>query len=214
MSTDSGVFVKITNYAEDIQKGNLYCPPIQYFIDLEKDTVSKGRGDPKEAQIPIFRSITRDNNSIEEISCTRSSGYEHFPVFCVCYLPQDNDGKCKFTALQKKEFVTFGGDCIIISDIDKFIHRVEMACAHQGYQLVHSFVHYEDFWDPSPKVKSIIDKNPLAACFRKDRFFANQSEYRFVICHELSEEKDHLVLNVGDLSDISQVCKDCFSVRR
>lgn len=209
MEDNSGIFVKISNYATDIQRGKLYCQPLKYFIELEKTTGLKGQGDKLEAQIPIYQKKYFFINQIRTVSCTKTYSYENFPVFCMCFLPCNTRGIYQFTPTQVKEFSQFGNDSIAIFDGDEFIRRFGNACKRNGYEYAHSKVFYEDFWKLSPQVKHRIEENPIVSCFRKDSLFSYQNEYRFIIYKEVEEP---LILEIGDISDISCLCKNCFNI--
>lgn len=178
--------------------------PVAIFIDLEKKTNVRGQGDCLEAQIPVFKTISQDENKIKTITCTKSYGFENFPAFCLCYLPLDWFGNCGFTLKQKKEFRAFGNDAIIIYNVDEFIRRFEEACDRSNYELAHAFVVYDDFWEQSPHIKEIQKDNPFSSCFIKDSVFMPQNEYRFIIC----EEKEAFLFDIGDISDISSICRN------
>ncbi|WP_394523534.1 hypothetical protein [Lacrimispora sp. JR3] len=208
------IFVKFSSnqYIDDIQKGRLYFNTLQHFIDLEKSSGVAGQGDKNEAQFPVSQEKRKTKNIEIITNCTASYGFEDFGVFCISTLkPYDSCngmGNYKFSDDQIQEFKLFGCDsCITITNIDAFICRFINACKKNNYEFAHAFVTYEEFYQPSEEFKNLATDNPFAICFRKDNRFELQQEYRFIICKHVDKP---FILDVGDISDISKVCKNCF----
>lgn len=218
MIDDDSIFVKFSSnqYIYDIQKGRLYFNTLQHFINQEKSSGVAGQGDKNEAQFPLFHTKCVSNNVGMATNCTVSYGFEDFGVFCISTLkPHDSHdgmGDYKFSEAQIQEFKLFGCDsCITITDIDKFISRFVDACNKNNYEFAHAFVVYEKFYPPSEKFNALVRDNPLAICFRKDRRFELQQEYRFIICKRIDKP---FTLDIGDISDISMVCENCFPLEK
>lgn len=206
-----GIFVKFSDYVDDIRNGKIYFNTLQYFINKEKNSGIAGQGDKFEGQYPVFSVKSQYSNMEIVTNCTKSSGFEKFRVFCITALIpqsiQDGEGFYKLTNKQKLEFKSFGcNSCITIFKIDEFIQKFENACKKANYEYAHGLVVYEDFYNPSKLMENTIKDNPLAVCFRKDKRFGLQQEYRFIICENI--EKPYL--EIGDISDISKVCKNLF----
>lgn len=205
------IFVKFSNYIDDIKNGKIYFNTLQYFIDKEKNSGIAGQGDKFEGQYPVL-SIKSQYSNIEVVTnCTKSSGFEKFRIFCITRLTpqsiQNGEGVYKLTNEQKLEFKSFGcSSCITVIKIDEFIQRFENVCKIANYEYAHGLVVYEDFYNPSKDMEIAVKDNPLAVCFRKDKRFELQQEYRFIICENI----ENPYLEIGDIHDISYVAKNCF----
>ena len=68
--------------------------------------------------------------------------------------------------------------------------------------------YYDDSENITPEVmNSFVEKQTIAFC--KRRKYNYQNEYRFVINSTIGElsTDDHIILNIGDISDITQKVK-------
>lgn len=210
---------------ESLQKGCLYMKKLQYFIDLEKNnpTSSGGQGDKFEGQSVMYNPTIEIRNYYTkglvyrgpvEVSAT-SFGYEKFPVFCMFMLDSKNltdkkleHGKLirsyQFSKEQADRIANELGEyALMFSDADEFIRRVKSGLkisdvgqytrGRVRYYRPNDFDYYKDICD-----------NHLNAAYWKREDFAFQQEFRLLIHKEVP---DHLRVNIGDISDISQLLK-------
>lgn len=210
---------------ESLQKGCLYMKNLQYFINLEKNNPASGggQGDKFEGQSVMYNPTVeiRDYHTKTlvyrgpvEVSAI-SFGYEKYPVFCMFVLDSRNlvdkkfeNGRLirsyQFTKEQVDRIANeFGEYALMISNADEFISRIKSGLRISDVgQYTRGRVRYyrpNDF-DYS---KDICD-NHLNAAYWKRESFAFQQEFRILIHKEVS---DHLQVDIGDISDISQLLK-------
>ena len=210
---------------ESLQKGYLYMKNLLYFINLEKSnpTDSGGQGDMFEGQSVMYNPTIeiRDYHTkalvyrgAVDLTAT-SFGYEKYPVLCMFMLDFRNlvdrkieGGKLirsyRFTEEQVERVAKeFGEYALMISNADEFVLRVKNGLKENGVtQYTRGRVQYyrpNDFYYS----KDVCD-NPLNATYWKRENFAFQQEFRILIHKEVP---DHLRVNIGDISDISQLLK-------
>ena len=87
---------------------------------------------------------------------------------------------------------------VLIFDLDGFLHRL-----HKSRQFFQHIVYYQD----RDAIKSLKKENPhidsYMQLFNKDAQYSYQNEYRICLIDE--KINNSLILNLGDLSDVSQV---------
>jgi hypothetical protein len=107
-----------------------------------------------------------------------------------------NDGQISIPDDCKK----LGEYAVIVTNVNKFIERVKAAVSSNNYGLNAGLVEY---YDPTifngffSEVESI---------FRKRDEYKHQKEYRFSFDTGIAGN-DLLILNIGDISDITMQCK-------
>lgn len=226
---DDGSFLLIKfgskDRLESLQKGCLYMKNLQYFIDLEKENLanSGGQGDMFEGQL-VQNDITvvvRDPITHAMLAQTKAEfttvgfGYQKYPVFCIFMLDSRNlvgqkiEGdkfirSHQFTAEQVNRIRSeFGDHALMIRNYPEFIQRVEDGLnAADVVQYTKGYVQYYE-----PKDLDYIKdthSNHLKVAFWKRKDYAFQQEFR-ILPHKKVD--DHLSINIGDISDISQFFK-------
>lgn len=87
---------------------------------------------------------------------------------------------------------------VLIFDLDVFLHRL-----HQSRKFFHHLVYYQDI----DAIKKLKKENPYIESymqlFNKDAQYSYQNEFRICLLDETV--KNRLILNLGDLSDVSRV---------
>lgn len=198
-----------------IQSGKIYLKNIDYFIKLEETIKEKYIADSTEDSVvlPASQLYIRDKEgkSIIDLSVNKavySGGHVKQPIFCLFSLDYRNismeNGKkyMVFSKEQKKELTKFGTHVLLINDANEFVGRFVNALGKKriGYQF--GFVKYYKEEEAIKRFTEIVTKKKHIA-FTKDYFpFAQQQEYRILLDIEV---EDHFVINIGDLSDITEI---------
>lgn len=196
-------------YIDSFLEGNIYMNPIQYYIDLENESGKQGQGDINEGNICIYkRSFPQAQNQISTLTIRKSYDFLKYPVFCLMYLEPyiESNGQgffCFKDKNQLNEMLSFSEYCVAIHNIDEFICRFSSACNKKRKSWWHSFVFYNQQDVINSEVYKQIEENNLKSVFVKDRKFALQQEYRFVI---LEEKTNAFTINIGSIKDIAEKC--------
>lgn len=88
----------------------------------------------------------------------------------------------------------FGSHYLVITDVDEFLSRLHVALHKRNLKYEHKLVEYKSF-------KNFTGRKTI---FQKDLQYAYQSEFRVLI---KNEKPDLLILEIGDLRDISSLQK-------
>jgi len=204
-----------------LKDGQLYMKNLQYYVDLEKATSDEDVGDMYEGQmllqttnISIYSSDT--NELVGQFlapSASMDLGYLKCPVFCMFMLDYRNhtqeklDGdiltvRYEFTKKQIENMPGFGEWVLLIKNGDEFINRVKKALILENVGFTRDYVKYYEV-STLQQLQEIHEDNLRIAFWKREKY-AYQQEYRF-ICH--AEVDDNLIVNIGDISDISQMMK-------
>lgn len=128
-------------------------------------------------------------------------------VFCIYKANVDDDGSIIFHETDKIE--KFGNYALWIKNMNQFVKRIQVAALKKDFTVIEDDVFYYDNTDKIPieVMQSVTDNKTYAFCKRKK--FEYQNEYRFVINRKQNEfpYEDHLILDIGDISDIAQKIK-------
>lgn len=89
---------------------------------------------------------------------------------------------------------------VIVTNVPEFIERVKAAVISNNYGLNAGLVEY---YDPSSFNGSFSE---VESIFRKRDEYKHQKEYRFSFDTGVAGN-DPLILNIGDISDITMQCK-------
>ena len=108
----------------------------------------------------------------------------------------------KFTDKQKEKMLSFGDTALIVLNRAEFIHRVKVGAEKAGYKIHFDQVKYYDpSIDGGNKYISLVDGMWNIAFWKRDSY-AYQQEVRFLFSPG-DENKDHIELDIGDISDIT-----------
>lgn len=211
------IFVKFGS-KENLNKlrehGSIYMKRLGYYVEEERKSGNKGRGDLDEGvifkptQIQIFdyetgnlllngdQAILRDSDSVER------------PVYCMsCRNIYENIQSFEYPNIEtiirfdEKIIEDFSSDgeklfALIICKTDDFIARLEKALKDKGLGFTRNFVKYRDT-SILYRVNGIIEHNDI---FCKNECFSHQCEYRIAL--EMKVE-DYYEFKIGSLEDIS-----------
>lgn len=192
---------------QQLRNGKLYAKTLGYYRKLEEITGDKEIGDAFEAMVHINEGIIRFPDTGKEIilndeliSTLHSEDY----VFCMfgIYPQLDN---FNFSEKQKEKMLSFGDTALVILDSEAFIERVKSAAEKAGFRAYFSGVKYYD--ETFDNANMIIDlmKGMYNVAFWKRKSYAYQQEGRFIFIAENSNDSDHIILDIGDISDITRV---------
>lgn len=215
--------LKFTDHIDSLVRGDLYMNNLQYYIDMERESGIRGRGDKLEAsQVYANVDIHVYDNATGELALSGTSeimnwildGHEKTPVFCLFALTAQNlkivgenethyITEIDFPAEEVDKMISEFSEKVVMISPYKFINRVEKAFQEAGYGYKMDKVKYDDYSiNSSMRIESYM-KNDNEIFFWKDKFFENQNEYRIAIT---SLEADKAItVNIGDISDITNV---------
>lgn len=219
------LFIKFgqKEHLEDLQKGNLYMNNYKYFIDLEKQSNNKGRGDEYESFFVLndvnVTVIGNENNQRVFKGTAKSvkmtyEGDSLKPVFCLMCLTigdlQDvviNRGTIKgnliFSDEQKEKIEKEFGDYALLISPKHLINAIDERFTKEGIVYRGQIVQYSDF------NKNYIDR--IESCmadssnkfFWKDKSLEYQKEYRIVILNKETEKP--FKINIGNIKPYTKL---------
>ena len=219
-----GKLIKVTNYSDNLMKGELYCNNIGLFRKAGKE----GMYDPEEGCIRIHCYESSDiPGKAWKSTFKLEVNADDLYVFCMtCLIPRKtnnkiNKGVYQFTTEQNEKFSEFGADTVTIDDTTKFMKRLKAKCDEKGIKYAYSDVKYGDRTLESIR-KELGEKwkeipLPIVACFCKPVEYKWQQEYRFIFWNvpegEIKRDKNnekYIDLQIGSIEDIAFMCKDVF----
>jgi hypothetical protein len=191
-------FIKFARreFIEDFVSGRLYMNTLAYFAGLERSDVrcDEREGNtlwfPRGESTIIQMEIDGKYKTIPGVTDIRYSNPDdrNTNVFCMYALR----AKAKATGQIDSRVVEFGNTFAVVLDGNEFLRRVRVAAKSVGLTAKCSPVQYVD--------KLAYDGH--VGPFRKASNFSYQSEFRIALC---PGARAAYVLNVGDLSDITEV---------
>ena len=204
---------------KSLQSGQFYMKRLQYYIDLEKSTSDEMVGDEYEGQMLLtdvkVSLFTHDTHEyLGKIHAPTSSfnlGYSNNPVFCMYmydfrnYFSEEIRDELLhirygFSSEQYEKIKDFGESALVITNTNEFFNRVDLAFKKRGISYCRDLVSYYD-GNIIQHLKEVQANNSRIAFWKRQKY-AFQQEYRFFAYTEVA---DNLTLDIGDISDISQV---------
>lgn len=192
---------------EGLQKGKLYAKTLEYYREREVTTGDMTVGDSFEGMIHINEGYLRNPTTGEVITLNDTLiPTTESDMFSFCMLGvKPNTTRFEFTDKQKTELIKFGDTALIILDSDEFERRVKNAVDKAGYSVLNGFVNYYDSSEDNGNLILSALKDIRNVAMWKREEYSYQQEYRFVI-HPNNHGDDHVILDIGDISDISVMC--------
>jgi hypothetical protein len=183
-------------HMEQFRKGLLYMNPLKYFRDLESDRARADRYEgathifqPKDVVItlsaPGFGEIVVDSKDLAAATTISMNSELCCNLFCLYAITAPVNG-----TLFPSEYEWFGDSMVLVLNTGEFLNRVVAGAKARNFSGKCKLVEYFD--DEAYTGK--LDR------FCKSDRFAHQREFRIAID---SAGKDPLVLDIGDLSDIT-----------
>lgn len=195
------------NRIESLRAGHLYAKTLKYYRDLEITTGDAEIGDKYEAMLHFQNATaqfsTPDGNHVIPLNDTllSTSSSDDF-VFCMFSI-NDVSEEFHFSEKQKENLLSFGDTALIILDSEEFKRRVFEAAKKQGYSVHFDRVKYYDSTiDNADILLSLFGGMWNAALWKRDSY-SHQQESRFIFSPGKGD--DHVVLEIGDISDITVV---------
>jgi len=201
-------------YARDFIKGKLFSNRLSFFRKYEEDE-SANRGDKYEGVVgwhqPDQIRLEINGKIITDLAgpvMTQMNWHDHLNVFCI-YAAHSGDfyeiseeiiEEFKKQISIPKECENLGDYAVIVTNFNKFIERVKAAASSNNYGLNAGLVEY---YDPTSFNGSFSEVDSI---FRKRDEYKHQKEYRFSFDTGIAGN-DPLILNIGDISDITMQCK-------
>ncbi|MEH6945208.1 hypothetical protein [Bacillus sp. JJ722] len=190
------------DHMKALQSGCLYMKNLGYFIDLEKKTGVKGRGDRLEGAYVLadLEAVISDPETGEKVRLASVSSM-HFrtdwirerPVFCLFTITSDMfelDGekhnqmvfKLTFTEKQKEKIEKEFGDSALFISFDPFVQQIDSVFKETGLQYKRGLVNYYDYSvNEAVRLELMKKFGHLDICFAKDQVYKYQNEYRVII---------------------------------
>ncbi len=194
-------------YADRFRRGELYCNRIKHF---KKTGVDDYEGDilmwPDRFSLSIVGEplpvLTRDDLGVPLRASLDRIG--NLNVFCMHGIYSNGNPQ---TTKQFKEQLEisdrcvedFGEHAVMLTNGKEFFTRVREAARRMGYRSARRLVKY--YQDIHPALASDLD-----GAFYKRKKYSYQREYRIAISTG-TVGYDPLVLNIGDISDITAYVK-------
>ena len=193
-----------------LRKGMLYAKTLKYYGEKEQETGDADIGDEFEGMIHVHQGYmyipdTAEAYSLDDtlIRTIHSDDY----VFCMFGISPDKR-EFEFSEKQKEKMITFGDTALLILNQEEFLRRVSKAAKDDGYKVFYGKVqYYNPDIDGGNFLLSLIQGMWKIAFWKRKRY-SYQQEYRFLFVPENRQDKsrkDHITLNLGDLSDITEI---------
>jgi len=202
------------SYAEDFINGKIFSNRLSYFRALEEGK-SSNRSDKHEGTVSWYQpdqiKLELNGYVFTDLAGPVSMIMHrlgHLNVFCL-YAAHSGEFKeiteNTLDAFKKQVQITeeclkLGEYAILITNVPKFIDRIKKEIKGKGYGLTAGLVKYFDFDSFHGSFSE------TESVYRKRNEYEHQKEYRFVFDTDLQGD-DPLILNIGDISDITMKCK-------
>lgn len=204
---------------KSLQSGTMYMKNLAYYVNQEKKDSDDVIGDQYDGvmfmqnmKVDIMDPATHDViMSLSIPKATMDFGYMQCPVFCMFRYDERNrlnettdDGNelFGFSQEQVKYMPEFGDSVLVIKDANEFLRRVTVAMQKDKLAFAKGDVQY--FEGNELKCFQDIKREPSHVAFWKRKKYAYQQEHRLLVGKQV---EDHYILNIGDISDISQIMK-------
>lgn len=190
-------------YAKDFLRGNLRFMSLNYYINLEGDSREDGfEGvssfyQPHLSEFEINGIKLNSDNLAGPILVRYDK--DHLHIFCIsAFYFKDISNTFETNILDnlnrpcETKLLTFGDITVLITNIDEFFNRVDLAAKKTKLSYKRKLVTYTSLDKFHGKMEE--------PGFVKDLNYENESEFRFAL-KGLSDGP--FVLNIGDINDIA-----------
>lgn len=185
---------------DSFQSGTVYMNKLNYFIEKEELEDNHEIGDDMENKFFSMAYEFPDGTPCNFISTTEGNR-DNF-VFCLFCVPA-NSCHFQFSSEQKEKLPDFGDTALVIQDFHEFISRATDGAKKKGYELHNKeVVYYKENCEMPIEVAKLLTEGLYNFSFLKRSRYSYQQEYRLAVNME-KIKKDHIVLDIGDISDIS-----------
>ncbi len=208
--------IKSREIIEKLRSGSFYMSSLKKYREMYEKYGDDTIGDPNEGKLIIHDAVLKiEELGIEERVTDHAVATvnENDFVFCMFGVNPNKYDKFLFTEEQKQRLIGFDDTALLITDVYEFARRIKNAAEKRNLQISGNFVNYYD--ETANDIQIFIDliaKGTKNIVFHKTKKYEYQQEYRFTIQNKTGE--DHLELDIGDISDISEVftTEEIFSV--
>lgn len=204
---------------QKLRNGQLYMKNLQYYVDLEKATDDEAVGDKYDGQMVLENvKITMYDYEtgafvaqMDAPTASMNLGYLKCPVFCMFMFDYRNHTeeeliddtlkvRYQFTEEQVEKMPGFGSHVLIVKNGNEFMERIKNGLLREGYGYTRDFVNYHDGNRIDHLREVAADDKRIA--FWKRQKYSYQQEYRILVHTQV---EDHLCVDIGDLSDITEL---------
>ena len=198
-------------YVNDFISGKLFANRLSYFKNIEKDEYVS-RGDRHEGVVnwlqPDRVRLAIDGQDITGDLAgpvgVQMNWLGHLNVFCIYAahsgdfrgLSSENIGDFKKQLMISEDCLKLGKYAVVITNVSKFIGRIETAAKARSYRVCRGLVEY---YNPETFHGSFSGKE---AIFMKRDEYSYQKEYRLAIDTGV-QGNNPIILDIGDITDIS-----------
>lgn len=203
------VLVKFKNeeIIDSLQSGCIYMNSLEVFRKIEKDSNDDKVGDLIDGLFHINNGylLLEDSAETEElVDCGLKTKYSNDYCYCFWGIGRDNYTP-QFSSEQKQKMAEMGEWALIITNLPEFIKRLLAKVEEIDAEFTCDFVSYYDPGvDSITTIRGLIGEKGLKkVAFLKREKYAYQQEFRFVV-HVPDGTTDELILQIGDISDISK----------
>lgn len=193
---------------KSLQQGKIYMNTLAYYRKLEEETGDVRVGDSFEGMFHVKKGelVFPDEGEVIELNDELiKTSYSDGFVFCLFGVKPSIE-KFEFTEDQIREITGFGDTALLILDVPEFERRIIKAAKAEGFEIYKGFVKYYDETRDSASVMIPLLSGMHNVAYYKRKMYEYQQEYRFFVYAE-SDKRDHLELEIGDISDISRMMK-------
>ncbi len=198
--------IKSKEIIEKIRKGSFYMNSLKTYRDLYKDNEDNVIGDAYEGKLYIYdATFIIPEKGVNEIIKNKafSTVNENDFVYCMFGINPNKNSSFNFTDYQKQKLIGFDDTALIITDVYEYFRRIKKSAIESGYEIESNFVQYYDEGVNDLNLFLNLIKGMNNIVFYKRKMYSYQQEYRFTIKNNSGD--DHLELDIGDITDISEM---------
>lgn len=193
---------------QKIRKGSFYMNSLKIYRKMYRNSGDNIIGDPYEGKIIIHdglisvpeKGIINEPIKDKPIATANEDDF----VFCMFGVNIEKYQTFQFNDEQKKKLIGTYDTALMITDTKEFFRRIKKKANEEGRVIRSGFVHYyNEKTDDIYRLASLVQKGVKNVVFYKRNQYEYQQEFRFTT--ENSEKKDSCEINIGDISDISEV---------
>ena len=205
-------FFSREEYRDDFLKGHLFFNSLNYFRRAEASDVF-GQNDPYECckifqpnSIKVSLGPLELNDLSGPVSICGVDDVLKSNIMCFSTIRVDSQKKyasledLKRDVLFSEKMIKYGEYVVAIPRMELFVERLKKAALKENLDFAIGPVNYYDF-----SKDNVSDEYPKNA-FQKRSEFSYQREFRFLL-RKKNAVDEHVILEIGDLSDIAQSCK-------
>lgn len=191
---------------DSLQSGCIYMNKLDLFRKMEQAEDDDKVGDNIDGLLHLHEAIIHlpELGESQEVH-NQGIKTKYSNDYCYCFFSfQPGVSKFEFSDVQKSKMEEMGDWALIITDFDKFLERLKEKAEAQGFEVYHGFARYFDpNIDSGNVLFSLLGEEGLKnVSFLKRNKYSYQQEYRFVL-HKDGAIEDKVILQIGDISDIS-----------